>query len=73
MEKTKLVFMINENKWRSELKFDVTNYNQYRVLNLIKTHRLVFKEHYYKRHVNNIYFDKSNYETFNYNIMGVSV
>jgi len=64
--------MINQNEWRSELKFDVTNYNQFRVLNLIKTHQLVFKEQYKKRHVNNIYFDKSNYEAFNYNIMGVS-
>lgn len=58
--------------WRSELKFDVSTYNYDQILIYLKTHPLIFREHYEKRSVNNIYFDKYNYQFFKDNVDGIS-
>jgi SPX domain protein involved in polyphosphate accumulation len=62
----------NKYRWRNELKFDVTNYNNQKVYNLIKNHPLIFREHFNLRRINNVYFDNHNYQSFSDNIIGVS-
>ena len=63
---------MNIYNWRSELKFDVSTYNYDQILLSLKTHPLIFREHFQKRHVNNIYFDKFNYQFFKDNVDGIS-
>ncbi len=58
--------------WRSELKFDVSTYNDDQILLYLKTHPFIFREHFQKRSINNIYFDKFNYQFFKDNVDGIS-
>mgnify|MGYP003973035673 CR=1 FL=1 len=55
---------------RYEYKFSVLYLNRNEVENVIKSHPAMFHEIYFKRSVNNIYFDNSNLTSFVDNIEG---
>ena len=57
---------------RFETKFSISNLAFDKIRYIIKTHPAIFNEIYYKRHVNNIYFDNLDFSSFKDNIEGVS-
>ena len=63
---------INKNDWRCELKFILIGHSSESVISFIKTHPAIFSEIYHGRHVNNIYCDTLNFQTFADNIMGIA-
>ena len=42
---------------RYETKFSIMDLNFYEIENIIRTHPAIFNKIFYKRRVNNIYFD----------------
>ena len=56
--------------YRYERKMFIENINRKNVEILIKTHSAFFREIYYPRTVNNIYFDTINFNNFQDNIIG---
>lgn len=59
-----------QNDQRYETKFSVLSLNRNEIENVIKTHPALFHEIYYKRNVNNIYFDNSDFSSYIDNIEG---
>jgi hypothetical protein len=59
------------NKYRYETKFSVLDLNLHELKNIIKSHPAIFHEIYFKRNINNIYFDKVDHSNFIDNIEGV--
>lgn len=59
-------------KARYEKKFVTEAIDEFKILNLIKTHQLCFKKEYDDRLVNNIYFDSADLQCFQENLAGVS-
>ena len=57
--------------YRYERKFYVPELTEADLKVIVKTHRAFFKEIYYKRQVNNIYFDTLKFDNFFDNIDGV--
>jgi len=55
---------------RYETKFSVSHFNRNEIENIIKSHPSLFHEIYFKRCVNNIYFDNSDLSSFIDNIEG---
>jgi len=57
---------------RYETKFSISNLTFDEITYIIKTHPAIFSEIYYKRYVNNIYFDNLDFTSFKDNIEGVN-
>ena len=57
---------------RFETKFSISNLAYDKIEYIIKTHPAIFNEIYYKRYVNNIYFDNLDLTSFKDNIEGVN-
>lgn len=57
-------------KKRYETKFSVTSINFHEIEHILKTHPAVFKKIFYKRNVNNIYFDNIDLSSYRDNIEG---
>ena len=55
---------------RYETKFSISHLNRYQIENIIKSHPAMFHEIFYKRNVNNIYFDDADFTSFVDNIEG---
>ena len=61
------------NNYRYERKFIVSdNYNEKSIIGHIKNNKHLFREVFYLRKVNNIYFDTEGYNNYFDNILGVS-
>lgn len=58
-------------KYRYETKFSVIDLTRKEIENIIKSHPAIFHEIYFKRNVNNIYFDTTDFSSFVDNIEGV--
>ena len=58
---------------RYETKFSILHLNPNEIENIIKTHPAMFHEIYFKRNVNNIYFDNSDLTSFKDNIEGEEI
>jgi len=61
---------LQNNSYRYERKFFITNVNRIFVENIILQHSAFFSEIYYERYVNNIYFDYPELNNFMDNIIG---
>jgi len=57
-------------EYRYERKFFVTELSKYEIENIVKIHSATFTEIYYKRFINNIYFDTFNYNNLRENVEG---
>ena len=57
-------------EYRYERKFFVTELSKYEIENIVKIHPATFTEIYYKRFINNIYFDTFNYNNLRENVEG---
>ncbi|MDC0198361.1 polyphosphate polymerase domain-containing protein [Candidatus Thioglobus sp.] len=55
---------------RYETKFSVSSLNSHEIENIIKAHPAMFHEIYYKRNINNIYFDNFDLTSYKDNIEG---
>jgi SPX domain protein involved in polyphosphate accumulation len=58
--------------YRYERKFSTGNLSNQQVIQTIKLHPSFFKEIYYKRQVNNIYFDTPDFEFLRHNQIGIA-
>ncbi len=63
---------MGKENWRYELKYIVTDYSSLEIISFIKRHPAHFSEVFYKRQVNNIYFDTFNFSSFSDNVIGIS-
>ena len=63
---------IKTSNYRYERKSFITELSIYEVENLVKLHPDIFSEIYYKRVINNIYFDSYNLINFRENVDGVT-
>ena len=58
--------------WRRELKFIVSEYSEDSIISLIKSNPIIFSEIYKERKINNIYFDTIDFKNFSDNVIGLS-
>ena len=58
-------------KFRYEKKFTLTAFSRMEVLHLIKTHPALFREIFYTRQINNIYFDTPGLQFYKDNLIGI--
>jgi SPX domain protein involved in polyphosphate accumulation len=66
-------FLNPKNNYRFERKFTVpTTYGIKEAEQIIKKNKALFREVYFERQVNNIYFDTQNYQDYFDNVLGVS-
>jgi SPX domain protein involved in polyphosphate accumulation len=63
---------LNISDYRYERKFFITELSKYEVESIVKMNTAIFREIYYKRFVNNIYFDSFNYNNFRDNVEGAT-
>lgn len=61
-----------ENTYRYERKFSVPELSFQEIDQLIKFHPAIFKELYYPRYINNIYFDTCSKKSYQDNVIGLS-
>jgi len=66
----KNLFFSNVNHFRYERKFFIESLNENEIETLIFTHPAVFREIYYRRRINNIYFDTFSREHYFDNVDG---
>ena len=59
-------------EYRYERKFFVTELSKYEIESIVKMHPAIFSEIYYKRFVNNIYFDSFNFTNLRENVEGAT-
>ena len=64
--------LIKTSSYRFERKFFVDKLSIHEIQTLVKLHPSIFKEIYYPRFINNIYFDSYNYNNYKENIEGTS-
>lgn len=62
----------SQHDWRFERKFYIENHSLHQIENEILRHPALFREVYYPRQVNNIYFDNISMKGFVDNVEGVS-
>ena len=62
----------NNNDWRFERKFFISELNRYEIKDIVKFHPAMFSEIYYGRNVNNIYLDSYSLTNFFKNVDGQS-
>ncbi len=63
---------IKTSDYRYERKFFITELSKYETEGIVKINPAAFTEIYYKRFVNNIYFDSFNYNNFRDNVEGAT-
>ena len=68
----KQAVMINNQDWRYERKFLISNRFQRSIAQELKLHPSIFIEAYPERRVNNFYYDDISFASFFNNVMGVS-
>ena len=65
-------FLKLNNDYRFEHKFLISDFSEDEVESIIKLHPALFSERFYRRSVNNIYFDSPNFKNYFDNVNGVS-
>lgn len=65
-----LYTLLNISDWRYERKFAISNSNKPEVETIVKLHPAMFREVFYERQVNNLYFDTLDMDNYNDNVVG---
>lgn len=66
------LLFLNLKHFRYERKFYVDNFNREEIENMLKFHPAMFKEIYYERRINSIYFDSFGLQHYFDNINGIT-